>query len=61
MLPDHPRSADAYNNLGWTLFNLERYREAVEAYEAALALRPDFELARNNLEATRIRLNPVSK
>ena len=61
VLPDHPRSADAYNNLGWALANLERYREAMEAFEAALALRPDYELARNNLESTRIKLNAVSK
>jgi Tfp pilus assembly protein PilF len=45
----NPQSSDAWNNLGWSLGKLGFYAEAVPPLERALALRPDFELARNNL------------
>ncbi len=44
-----PRSADALNNLGWSLGRLGFRAEAREALTKALAIRPDYELARNNL------------
>lgn len=45
----NPRSADAYNNLGWALAQLNRRDEAIRAYEQALAIDPRHERARNNL------------
>lgn len=44
-----PRSADALNNLGWTLNQLGFLQEAIPILEKALEIRPDFQLARNNL------------
>jgi tetratricopeptide (TPR) repeat protein len=44
-----PRSADAWNNLGWSLARLGFTTEARHAYESALALRPGDERAKNNL------------
>lgn len=48
-----PRSADAYNNLGWSLAQLGLRDEARRAYEHAIALRPDDPRARNNLALLR--------
>jgi tetratricopeptide (TPR) repeat protein len=45
-----PQSADAYNNLGWSLAQLGFRTEAVEAYRAALTRNPNHERARNNLQ-----------
>ncbi len=42
-------SADAYTNLGNAYFMLERLPEAEGAYRRALALDPNFELAKKNL------------
>jgi tetratricopeptide (TPR) repeat protein len=50
-----PRSADAFNNLGWSLQKLGFRAEAAGAYEKALAINPAFELARNNLRLLRQR------
>ena len=44
-----PGSADAWNNLGWSLAQLGFRAEAAQAYRASLALRPDDERTRNNL------------
>jgi tetratricopeptide (TPR) repeat protein len=41
-----PRSPDAWTGKGVALQQLERYREALAAYDHALALKPDHELAR---------------
>ncbi len=41
-----PRSADAWTGKGTALQQLERYREALEAYDRALELSPDHELAK---------------
>jgi len=41
-----PRSADAWTGKGVALQQLERFRDALEAYDRALALKPDHELAR---------------
>jgi tetratricopeptide (TPR) repeat protein len=43
------RSADAWNNLGWSLAQLGFRTEAVQAYRAALALRPNDPRTGNNL------------
>jgi protein O-mannosyl-transferase len=45
-----PQSADAYNNLGWSLSQLGFRPEAVQAYRAALERNPGHERARNNLQ-----------
>jgi protein O-mannosyl-transferase len=44
-----PRSSDALNNLGWSLARLGFRAEARDAFTRALTIRPDYELARNNL------------
>jgi Flp pilus assembly protein TadD len=44
-----PDSADALNNLGWTLGRLGFYDDAAGPLVEAVRLRPDFTLARNNL------------
>jgi len=44
-----PTSADAFNNLGWALAQLDRRDEAIRAYERALAINANHERARNNL------------
>jgi tetratricopeptide (TPR) repeat protein len=48
-LAHDPFSADAWNNLGWSLAQLGFRTEAAQAYEKALAIQPDHERARNNL------------
>jgi tetratricopeptide (TPR) repeat protein len=48
-----PRSADAWNNLGWSLTQLGFRAEAARAYEQTLVLQPDYERATNNLAALR--------
>ena len=52
-LRHNPRSADAWNNLGWSLQKLGFRDDAARAYEAALALDPAFDRARNNLRLLR--------
>jgi Tfp pilus assembly protein PilF len=42
-------SADAYNNLGWSLVKLGFPQEAIPIFEQALHFRPDFALAQQNL------------
>jgi tetratricopeptide (TPR) repeat protein len=49
-LPDDRRSADAYNSLGWSLYKLGRYDEAIAAYQKSVALDPAAERPRNNLD-----------
>lgn len=44
-----PRSSDALNNLGWSLGRLGFRAEARDALMRAVTIRPDYELARNNL------------
>jgi tetratricopeptide (TPR) repeat protein len=45
------RSSDAFNNLGWSLARVGFRAEARDAFVRALSIRPDFELARNNLRS----------
>jgi len=52
-LRQQPRSADAYNNLGWCLQELGFTALAAGAYEQALAIAPQHERARNNLALLR--------
>ena len=54
-LARRPDYAEAWNNIGASYNNLERYDDAAEACEAALRCRPGFELARNNLQYARER------
>jgi tetratricopeptide (TPR) repeat protein len=56
-VPDTDRTADAWNNMGWSLQQLGRHREAIEAYRKALQLRPAYPLARNNLDAAQRQLD----
>ena len=56
ILPDDPKIADAYNNLGWSLQETGDLKGAAAAYEKALQLRPDYTLARNNLRAVQRRI-----
>jgi len=52
-----PHKARGYNNLGYALFLAGRYGEARQAYNVALRMKPDFTLARNNLDT----LEAISK
>jgi Flp pilus assembly protein TadD len=54
-----PASADACNNLGWSLAKLGFYPEAMQAFEHALRLRPDYTLAENNLRWVRTQVTPT--
>lgn len=51
-----PPSAEAVNNLGWSLAKLGFYQEALPPLLQALALKPDFALAQNNLAWVRSEL-----
>ena len=48
-----PGSVDVLNNLGIALGSLGRLDEAIESFERALSVRPDFPPARQNLAAAR--------
>ena len=44
-----PDYADAYYNLGYTLYYLEKLDEAIEAYKKCISLKPDYAEAYSNL------------
>jgi choline-sulfatase len=48
-----PGLPEVHNNIGLILMNAGRAREAVPRFERALVLRPDYEIARRNLERAR--------
>ena len=56
-----PGYAEAWNNIGAAYNKLGRYEEAAAACEQALRYKPDFELARNNLQYARQRTKPSGK
>ncbi len=45
-----PMKARVYNNLGYAYTLDGRFKEARDAYVKALTLKPDYAIARNNLE-----------
>jgi len=45
----NPNSADAYNTICSSYNNLRKWNEAIAACEQAIKIKPDFELAKNNL------------
>lgn len=45
----YPTPSLAYVNMGWALFNMKRYSEALENYKLALFLNPNLCLGYNNL------------
>ena len=45
----NPGSAQTRNNLGISLARMNRFPEAIEQFEQALRIQPDFEQARSNL------------
>jgi hypothetical protein len=49
----HPDLPAAYNNWGIALGHLGRFDEAIEKFQMALAVRPDYAEARHNLAITR--------
>lgn len=52
-----PREARAYNNICSAYIKLEMWPEAVRAGEQAVKMDPEFDLAQNNLDYARARLN----
>jgi hypothetical protein len=52
--------AEAYNNIGAALCELGRWQEAIAELETALRLKPNFDLARNNLRWAQTELQKVS-
>ena len=58
-LPETNTTAPAWNDLGWSLYSLNRDEEALQAFKKALELRPSFQIAKNNLQMTAQRLANV--
>jgi Flp pilus assembly protein TadD len=48
-LPDEAKTAGVWNDLGWSLYSIGKVEEAVAAFTKAIALKPDFQIAKNNL------------
>ncbi len=44
-----PNYAEAYNNIGSAYNSMKEWDKAIVALEKALAIKPDFQLAKNNL------------
>jgi len=53
IIGESSNTADAYNNLGWSLKELGEYELAIAAFEAAIALRPEWALPKNNVRLVR--------
>ena len=53
--------AEAWNNIGAAYNKLGRYDKAADACEEALRLKPDFQLARNNLQYAREMAKSLAK
>lgn len=49
VLKFNPNSADAYNTICSAYNNLRKWDDAIKACEQAIRIKPDFELAKNNL------------
>jgi protein O-mannosyl-transferase len=60
-LERNPQSADAMNNLGWTLGTLGFLQEAIPILENALRINGAFDLARNNLSWVRGQMSRDSR
>ena len=58
---DDPKAAEAYNNLGWSLYQFGRVKDAITAYEKSLQLKPNWSFPRNNLELAREKLREREK
>jgi tetratricopeptide (TPR) repeat protein len=56
-MPGKDRTADAWNDMGWSLQQLGRHEDAIAAYRKALELKPAFPMARNNLDAAQRQLD----
>jgi Flp pilus assembly protein TadD len=56
-----PNYAEAWNNIGAAYNKLGRYDKAGAACEEALRLKPDFQLARNNLQYAREMAKSLAK
>ena len=48
-LAANPNSAEAYNNLAVSYMGLRQIDDAIQASQEAIRIRPDFQLAKNNL------------
>ena len=55
VLQQDPNNAQAANNIGLYFATIGKWKDAVDMFEMALRLKPDFELARRNLDAARRR------
>jgi tetratricopeptide (TPR) repeat protein len=56
-----PNYAEAWNNIGAAYNQLGQFKEAAAACEEAVRYKPDFELARNNLQYARAQLERAGK
>jgi len=56
-----PNYAEAWNNIGAAYNKLGNYEKAADAFEEALRLKPDFQLARNNLQYAREMAKSLAK
>ena len=57
----NPDYAQAYNNLGTALADLEQYEASIAAYEQALAINPDFAAAQENLSVVQALLEATQE
>jgi tetratricopeptide (TPR) repeat protein len=60
-LTRRPNYAEAWNNIGAAYNKLGNYEKAADAFEEALRLKPDFQLARNNLQYAREMAKSLAK
>jgi len=57
----YPQDRDFWNNLGWVFTQREKWTEAQNAYQNALKVDPNFELARRNLAVVSEKLRSGAK
>jgi tetratricopeptide (TPR) repeat protein len=48
MIPENSKSASVYNNIGITYFDLGQYQLALDNYNEAINIKPDYSYAYNN-------------
>ena len=47
-IADNPQLAEAYNNRGLALYNLEQHQQAIEDFSKAIEMKPEYAAAYNN-------------
>ncbi len=55
--PNDSDASNAYNDLGWSLYQLTQYRKAIKAFEAAIKKKPNNQRAKRNLKLAQEKAN----